>query len=63
MAASNLGDRLKKAEQSLEKLKKPDGSRENPALSCKDLKACYPNKKDGESSPFACRPGCICVGV
>ena len=39
---------MKKALKSLVKLQKPDGSRDNPALSCKDLKACYPDKEDGK---------------
>jgi hypothetical protein len=47
VAATKLDDRVKKAEKSLQKLKQPDGSREYPALSCKDIKACYPGKEDG----------------
>ena len=29
---------------------KPDGTKDNPAMSCKDLKACYPDLDDGTPS-------------
>ena len=33
-------------------LEKPDGSRNYPALSCKAIKDCYPDKQDGKPNAF-----------
>lgn len=37
----------KKLKTSFEKFKKPNGEKENPAKTCKDLYAAYPDFKSG----------------
>lgn len=40
---------LKTLSQQIEQLRSPDGTRKNPARTCRDLKMCHPDWKSGES--------------
>lgn len=40
---------LKALRGHLEDLQRPDGSKNNPARSCRDIKLCFPQKTSGES--------------
>lgn len=42
---------LKSLSQQIEQIRSPDGTRKNPARTCRDLKMCHPEWKSGEFSP------------
>lgn len=39
---------LKSLSQQIEQIRSPDGTRKNPARTCRDLKMCHPDWKSGE---------------
>lgn len=45
---------LKSLSQQIEQIRSPDGTRKNPARTCRDLKMCHPDWKSGElgGGPF-----------
>lgn len=40
---------LKSLSQQIEQIRSPDGTRKNPARTCRDLKMCHPDWKSGKS--------------
>lgn len=48
-ASTGVHATLKTLRGHLEDLRRPDGSKTNPARSCQDIKLCFPQKTSGES--------------
>lgn len=48
---------LKSLNNQIESIRSPEGSRKNPARTCRDLKLCHPEWKSGEPGGQDPRPG------
>lgn len=47
---------LKSLSQQIENIRSPEGSRKNPARTCRDLKMCHSDWKNGAGLPTPCPP-------